>query len=171
MISVRLERPEDVGKVRALNESVFETPTEANIVDALRQNCPDVLSLVAQEDGYILGHIMFSQAVIDCSGRKVIGMGLAPMAVLSGRQGQGVGSQLVKSGIDILQERNCPFIIVLGHPRYYPRFGFELASQYGLSPQWDGVPDEAFMVMIMDPEALDGVSGVAKYRDEFDAEI
>jgi len=168
MIRIRVEQPEDVAEVRALNEMVFETPTEARIVDALQQNCPDVLSLVAEEDGCILGHILFSQVVIESEGQKTQGMGLAPMAVCPGRQGQGIGSQLVKSGIDILQERNCPFIIVLGHPQYYPRFGFELASEHGLFCQWDGVPDEAFMVMIMDPEVLDGVSGVARYRKEFD---
>jgi putative acetyltransferase len=94
-------------------------------------------------------------------------MGLAPVAVLPDRQRGGIGSSLVKRGLEILRDRGCPFVIVLGHPEYYPRFGFELASNYGLYSQWDGVPDEAFMVMIMDHASLKGVSGVAKYREEF----
>lgn len=74
----------------------------------------------------------------------------------------------MEKGLEILKSKNCPFVIVLGHPEYYPRFGFERASQYGLLSQWEGVPDEAFMVLVMDTTALDGVSRVAKYRAEFD---
>lgn len=83
-------------------------------------------------------------------------------------QKQDIGSRLVKMGLEILKSKNCPFVIVLGHPEYYPRFGFERASQYGLLSQWEGMPDEAFMVLVMDTTALEGVSGVAKYRAEFD---
>jgi putative acetyltransferase len=75
---------------------------------------------------------------------------------------------LVQAGIDAVRERNWPFIIVLGHPEYYPRFGFVPASRHGLSCQWDGVPGEAFMVLILDEAAMAGVSGTARYRDEFD---
>ncbi len=168
MISIREEEPRDIPSVRALNEEVFESPAEADIVDALRVNCPGTLSLVAEERGRILGHILFSRVTVDRNGQTIAGMGLAPMAVSPDRQGQGIGSHLVKSGIDILQDQNCPFIIVLGHPQYYPRFGFERASAHGLACQWEDVPDEAFMVMVLDPEAFDGVSGVVRYRDEFD---
>ncbi len=90
------------------------------------------------------------------------------MAVLPERQRQGIGSMLVQAGVDAMRERNCPFIIVLGHPKYYPRFGFAAASHHGLSCQWDGVPDEAFMVLILDESAMASVSGTARYRDEFD---
>jgi putative acetyltransferase len=98
----------------------------------------------------------------------VMGMGLAPMAVLPDRQREGIGSQLVRRGLDILRDRGCPFAVVVGHPEYYPRFGFERASQHGLKSQWDGMPDEAFMVIVMDAAAMAGVSGVARYRNEFD---
>lgn len=167
MINIRLERPEDVAQVRHVNELAFETPAEANIVNTLRQSCPNLLSLVAEDGNRVVGHILFSPAVIDGSGRKIEGMGLAPMAVLPDRQRQGIGSGLVKRGLEILRERGCPFVIVLGHPEYYPRFGFELASNHGLLSQWDGVPDEAFMIIIMDQASLREVSGVAKYREEF----
>ena len=82
-------------------------------------------------------------------------------------QRQGIGSQLVRQGIDILRERGCLFVVVVGHPEYYPRFGFEPASKHGLLSQWEGIPDEAFMVLVMDPGAMAGVSGVVMYRGEF----
>ena len=94
-------------------------------------------------------------------------MGLAPMAVLPDRQRQGIGSQLVRRGLDILRGRHCPFVVVVGYPEYYPRFGFEPASKLGLVSQWEGVPDAAFMAVVLDREAMVGASGVARYRDEF----
>jgi putative acetyltransferase len=89
------------------------------------------------------------------------------MAVVPERQRQGIGSQLVRRGLDILRERGCPFIVVVGHPEYYPRFGFESASRHGLVSPWEGVPDAAFMVLVLDVHAMAGVAGVAKYREEF----
>lgn len=167
MITIRIERPEDIPHVRIINEKAFEQPTEANIVDKLRQSCPDGLSLVAEKDNHMVGHILFSPVVVENTRQRVEGMGLAPMAVLTDRQRQGIGSSLVRRGLDILRERSCPFIIVLGHPDFYPRFGFEIASKHGLSSQWEGVPDEAFMVLILDDNIMEGVSGIARYRDEF----
>jgi len=90
------------------------------------------------------------------------------MAVLPERQRQGIGSLLVQAGIDAMRERGCQFVIVVGHAEYYPRFGFVPASKHGLSCQWEGVPDEAFMVLILDESAMVGVSGTAAYREEFD---
>jgi putative acetyltransferase len=166
VITIRAEKPEDVTHVRLINELAFGQPMEARLVDNLRQACPDALSLVAEESG-IVGHILFTPVVIENGAQRIIGMGLAPMAVLPDRQRQGVGARLVTRGLDILRERGCPFVVVVGHPEYYPRFGFERASLHGLSSQWDGVPDEAFMVLILDADAMAGVSGVARYRDEF----
>ena len=91
------------------------------------------------------------------------------MAVRPDRQRAGVGSRLVKRGLEILRERGCPFVVVVGHPEYYPRFGFEPASRHGLLSQWDGIRDEAFMALILDAPAMAGVSGVARYRGEFEA--
>jgi putative acetyltransferase len=167
LINIRLERPGDVAEVRVINEEAFEQPAEANIVDKVRRACPDSLSLVAEDGRDVVGHILFSPVVVETSGRRVTGMGLAPMAVLPDRQRQGIGTRLVKRGLEILRERGYPYVVVLGHPDYYPRFGFQRASNHGLSSQWEGVPDEAFMVLILDGNAMTGISGVARYRDEF----
>ena len=169
MISIQAEQAEDIPFVRMVNERAFEQSAEADIVDQLRKACPECLSLVAEKDNHVVGHIFFSPAVIEQGGTQITGRGLAPMAVLPDHQRQGIGSALVKEGLEILRRQNCPFVIVLGHPNYYPRFGFGTASKYGLKCQWEGVPDEAFMVLIMDEKAMEGVCGVARYRDAFDA--
>jgi putative acetyltransferase len=166
MITIRPETPEDVSQVRHINELAFGQPTEADLVERLRQACIHSLSLVAEDDD-IVGHILFTPVVVESAGRRVLGMGLAPMAVRPDRQRQGIGSQLVRRGLELLRERGCPFVVVVGHPEYYPRFGFEPASLKGLASQWEGVPDAAFMVLVLDVNAMAGVSGVAKYREEF----
>jgi putative acetyltransferase len=162
MIRIRPEKPEDIPFVRAINKQAFKQPVETELVDKLRLTCPNALSLVAVDENQVVGHIFFTRAVVDSGNGTIEGMGLAPMAVLPERQRE------VEHGLKILRERSCPFVIVLGHPEYYPRFGFEPASKYGLRSQWEGVPDDAFMVVMLDREAMEGVSGVARYRDEFD---
>lgn len=166
-MTIRFERPEDAAAVRRVNQRAFDQPTEANLVDRLRQECDEALSLVADDDG-IVGHILFTPVVVESAGRQIVGMGLAPMAVMPERQRQGLGSGLVRRGLEILRERSCPFVVVVGHPEYYPRFGFQPGSAHGLRCQWDGVPDDAFMALILDDEQMQGVSGVARYRREFD---
>jgi putative acetyltransferase len=98
-------------------------------------------------------------------------MGLAPMAVLPEFQRQGIGSKLIKSGLDAIGKAKYPFIIVLGHPAYCPRFGFVPASRYGIKSEYENISDEAFMVLALDPQALHGVSGVTKFRSEFNVAI
>ena len=166
MIEIREERPEDVRAIHQVNRQAFGQPQEADLVDALRENCSDLLSLVAMMQDRIVGHILFSPATIGSEGRMVRGMGLAPMAVLPECQRQHVGSELIRSGIARLRAGQCPFVIVLGHPEYYPRFGFEPASRHGIQSEWD-VPDEAFMILVLDDSQMQGVAGVARYRPEF----
>lgn len=165
---VRPQRPEDAADIRRINELAFDQRLEADLVERLTAACPDALSLVADDDGAVVGHILFTPVVIERAGDSIIGRGLAPMAVLPDRQRQGTGSALVHRGLDILREGGCPFVMVVGHPEYYPRFGFERASSHGLHSQWEGIPDEAFMVRILDAAAMKDVSGVARYRPEFD---
>ena len=98
-------------------------------------------------------------------------MGLAPVSVLPDRQRQGIGSALVDRGLELLRERGCPFVAVLGDPHFYPRFGFERASAHGLTCRWEGVSDEAFMVLILDVAAMQGVSGLVEFRAEFDEAV
>jgi putative acetyltransferase len=163
---IRPETPDDAQDVRLVNERAFGHPAEANLVDTLRQSCGDALSLVA-DDGSVVGHVLFTPVAIDGTEESAVGMGLAPMAVSPERQRQGIGSQLVWHGLEMLRARGCPFVVVVGHPEYYPRFGFAPASTHGLLSQWEAMPDAAFMVVIFDADAMAGVSGVARYRDEF----
>ena len=167
MIEIRTEVLKDYDSIRTVNYLAFGQPEEGNIVGKLRDNCKEIISLVAVSDEKIVGHILFSPATIEHNDKYISGMGLAPMSVLPEFQNQGIGSSLVKEGLRRIKETDCPFIIVLGHENYYPRFGFERASIYGLKSQWEGIPDEAFMVMILDKSVMLKVSGVARYREEF----
>lgn len=172
MISIRKEENRDRKLVSLIYKAAFGQATEADLVEALHKSCPEQLSLVAEEHGQVLGHILFTPATITTdNGERITGMGLAPIAVTPDLQGQGIGSRLVKAGLAILEERHCPFVIVLGHSRYYPRFGFVPADQHNIRCQWPDVPAEAFMILAMDPEAMRGVSGVASYRDEFNQAV
>jgi putative acetyltransferase len=166
-IKIREEIFQDIDAIRAINNQAFGQPQEANIADKLRANCDGLLSLVALQDEKIIGHTLFSPVTIEGSFGMLKGMGLAPMAVLAQFQRQGVGSELVQAGIESLRKSKCPFIIVLGRPEYYPRFGFERASRYRIKSQWEGVPDQAFMILRLDKTRTNDVSGLAKYRDEF----
>jgi len=169
MIIVRREKPEDIEGIREVNERAFGKPQEGDIVNVLRETCPEALSFVALEEDRVVGHILFSPATIHSGDNEVRGMGLAPMAVMPDHQRQGIGSRLIQAGLEALKKSSYPFVIVVGHPEYYPKFGFVPASDHGLKCQWDGVPDEAFMVLVLDESAMKGVSGVARYRSEFDA--
>ncbi len=166
MLTIREEQPADVEAIREINLAAFDGPAEADIIDALRRDCDDLLSLVAVDDGRVVGHILFSPVTIDGA---VVGMGLAPVAVAPDRRRQGIGSDLVRRGVEILRDRRCPCIIVLGHPEFYPRFGFEPASTYDLQCQWPGVPDDVFMVLPLDASVVADMQGVVRYRGEFDA--
>jgi putative acetyltransferase len=168
MISLREERPGDGAAIRNLTMLAFGGRVEAEIIDALRTACPGLVSLVAVENGRIVGHILFSPVIIEGKNGTISGMGLGPMAVLPDHQRQGIGTDLVRHGLARLRTWGQPFVVVLGHPGYYPRFGFVPASRYGLASQREGVPDEAFMVVVFDEQIMKGVSGAVRYRDEFD---
>ena len=168
MLTIRPETASDHDAVRGVTLDAFGQPLEGNLVDALRRAEPRALSLVAEDETGIVGHILFTPVTIETGDRREEGMGLAPMAVASTRQRQGIGTTLVERGLAMLREQGCPFVVVVGHPWYYPRFGFTPASGRGLDSQWPGMPDQAFMVLVIDEDAMRGVKGVARYRPEFD---
>jgi putative acetyltransferase len=173
---IRQEGPDDHAAIRRVNELAFGGPGEANLVDALRAAGAVTLSLVARigadigadSGADIVGHILFSPVAIKTSAGTSAAVGLAPMAVLPGRQRMGIGSRLVREGLAELGRRGHAAVIVLGHPDYYPRFGFEPASRFGL--RWEHeCPDQAFMARELRPGALAGPGGVVCYRPEFAA--
>jgi putative acetyltransferase len=166
-IEVREERSGDAAAIRDIHTRAFGQEQEANIVDALRSNGAVRLSLVATVNGRSVGHILYSPLTI---GGTFAGAALGPMAVLPECQRQGVGSELVEKGTQRLRNDGCPFVIVLGHAEYYPRFGFRPASTYGVTCEWE-VPDEVFMLLVLDEAGTLDISGLAKYRHEFSSTL
>ncbi|MGD8437204.1 MAG: N-acetyltransferase [Syntrophobacterales bacterium] len=166
MVEIRKEQPQDIQIIHQVNTRTFGQLLEADLVDRLRRNCNDLLSLVAVAGNEIVGHILFSPITVEGEETTAEGMALAPMAVLPEYQRQGIGSKLVRAGIAILASSDCAFVIVLGHADYYPRFGFEPASSYGVRCEWE-VPDDAFMILVFKESGMQGISGVARYRPEF----
>jgi putative acetyltransferase len=165
-IEIREEQPDDIRSVRELNQLAFGQPDEGVIVDKLRQNCGDLLSLVALIRDKVVGHILFSPVTIEGENRTVQGMGLGPMAVTPELQRRGIGSALIRTGMTEMKKRGSPFVLLIGHPEYYPRFGFRPASRHGIRSEWE-VPDEAFLINVIDESEMQGFSGLAKYRPEF----
>ncbi|HSB11115.1 MAG TPA: N-acetyltransferase [Blastocatellia bacterium] len=163
---VRAEASEDHPAVRRVNELAFGQPNEADLVDALREKARPYISLVCLVDREIAGHIFFSPVTIESESESFTAMGLAPMAVLPLRQNQGIGSLLVREGLKECQRIGHNAVVVLGHPEYYPRFGFVPASSKGLRCEYD-VPDDVFMVAELSPGALRGRTGLVKYNSEF----
>ncbi|MGH9833728.1 MAG: GNAT family N-acetyltransferase [Blastocatellia bacterium] len=163
---IRTETTGDMVAIRNINEQAFGRPAEANLVDALRRNGKVTLSLVAEDDGRIVGHILFSPVTIELSDDHFAGVGLAPVAVLPERQNRGIGSLLVKRGLERCREAGYQFAVVLGHPEYYPRFGFVPASRFNIKCEYD-VADEVFMAMELQDGALGNCAGVVKYQVEF----
>src|SRR5262245_3464925 len=164
---IRPEKPEDIPTIRCVNELAFGCAAEADLFDALRRNSKATISLVAEDDGCVVGHILFSPVTIETSERELVGLGLAPMSVIPERQNQRIGSLLVEEGLRRCRQERRRFVVVLGHPDYYPRFGFVPASRFGIKSEYD-VADEVFMVMELGEGALSGCAGVVKYQPEFD---
>lgn len=162
---IRAEEQADRAAVRAVNVSAFETALEANLVDALRDQAEPLVSLVAEDDGVIVGHIMFSP--VSLSGHPALHiMGLAPMAVSPARQRKGIGRALVRAGLERCTRLGIGAVVVLGHPAYYRRFGFSPSARFGVSCEYD-VAEEVFMVLELHAGFLDGASGSIKYHAAF----
>ncbi len=162
---IRAEEQRDWASVHAVNVSAFETPAEANLVNTLREQAQPLISLIAEDDDAIVGHIMFSPVTL--SGHLALRiMGLAPMAVAPGHQRKGIGSALVRAGLEQCKQLGFGAVVVLGHPAYYPRFGFSSSARFGIGCEYD-VPEEVFMVAELQAGFLDGASGKVKYHAAF----
>jgi putative acetyltransferase len=170
-IEVRREGDQDRQTIRLIHERAFGGNSEARLVDAIRAGGHDTLSLVAVDGNTVVGHILFSPVWIDGGHTRQNGMGLAPMAVHPTAQRRGIGSALVCGGLDRLDAIGCAFVIVVGHAGYYPRFGFEPATRFNIRPQWDGIPDDAFMIRWLPGSAPPLIGGTARYLPEFNAVI
>jgi putative acetyltransferase len=162
---IREECPEDAEAIRAVNVAAFGSNSEADLVNALRRDAAPVVSLVAQDDAEIVGHIMFSPVTL-ASAPGLVLMGLAPMAVVPSRQRQGIGSLLVQDGLVRCRNLDTAAVVVLGHPEYYPRFGFVPAATASLRSEYD-VPEDVFMVLALREGALRGLSGTIQYHRVF----
>ena len=164
-MNVRAERPEDRAAVRAVNLAAFDTAAEANLVDALRDQARPIISFVAEVDARVIGHIMFSPVTMDGHPELRL-MGLAPMAVSPKHQNRGIGTALVRAGLQRCGELGFAAVVVLGHPGYYPRFGFQSSVRFGITCEYDP-PAEAFMVVELQPGYLHGATGTVRYHEAF----
>lgn len=166
-MEIRQETAADFSAIYSVNERAFDRLDEADLVDKLRAGNKITLSLVAEENGRIVGHILFSPMTIETGNGSYPAVGLGPVAVLPEMQRQGIGARLIKAGLEMCREKGETAVIVLGHSEYYPRFGFVPASQFGIHSTYD-VPNEVFMALELQEGALNGRAGVAHYQPEFD---
>jgi len=160
---VRKERPADIGAIRELLAASFPTTAEADLVDALRAAGNLSISLVAVEDGVVVGHVAFSPITVDGA---TSGLGLAPVAVRAERRGRGVGARLVRDGLALCRNAAVGLVVVLGDPRYYVRFGFEAARRLELRSEYEEAGD-AFQAVELIPGTLRPGGGLVRYRSEF----
>jgi putative acetyltransferase len=164
--TVRPERPEDVPAIRAVVEAASGREDEVKLVDALRDRGFVRLSLVAVEDVEIVGHILFSELDIVDQKSSVKALALAPMAVIPSRQRQGIGTTLIREGLQLGANQGHRIVLVLGHPGYYPRFGFSAELARPLKSPYAG---DSFMALELVPDALEGVTGEVRYAPPFEA--
>lgn len=165
-MGIREEKPTDIKKIWDINIAAFETDGEARLINALRDGGTPFLSLVYEQNNDLLGHILFTPVTLGGEHASAHLMGLAPMAVLPGHQNSGIGSALVKAGIQKCTADSCDAIVVLGHPEFYPRFGFRSSVEFGIKSEYE-VPDEVFMILELEQNSLDGANGIIKYNAIF----
>ena len=166
-IRIRQEVKEDYKRVYEINKMAFGQENESKLIEKIRRGSCFVseLSLVAEKDNEIVGHILFSKIKI-VADSEFESLALAPMAVIPELQKQGIGGKLIKKGIEKAIELGFDSIIVLGHKDYYPKFGFQKASKWGIQSPFE-VPDEAFMAIELIEKALENKAGVVRYPQEF----
>lgn len=164
---VREEVPGDRSPVHAVHTAAFGREDEARLVDDLRAGASPLVSLVAEREGEVLGHILFSPVTVHGAGATSRAMGLAPLGVLPAHQHQKIGDALCRAGLEACRALGEPLVFVLGHPGYYPRFGFREAFQHGFYYR-EAAPNPAFMVAELEPGASGGRAGEVRYHAAFD---
>jgi len=163
-VVIRSESPDDYAAIRHVNEAAFGTSEEATLIEQLRTDGVVLLSLVAVMDGRIVGHILFSRMSIDTKVGRVAAVALAPLAVSPDCQRKGIGGTLIRHGLNALREMAERTVIVVGHPEYYPRFGFSTAVVQAVKHPF---PANVFMALELEPGALNGVVGKVQYPTAF----
>lgn len=164
---IREERAGDEAAVAAIVEQAFGRRLEAGLVAALRRDGAAALSLVAEQEGRVLGHILFSPVIIEGETEGFPAAALAPLAVLPAFQRLGIGSALVSAGLARCREIGFSRVLVLGDPAYYQRFGFTPAAGAGI--RYPGaLPPQAYMAIALETGALEGCGGTARYAPAFD---
>lgn len=161
---VRKERPADIGPIRELVSAAFPSPAEAALVDSLRAAGRLTISLVAVDDGSVVGHVAFSPIAVD---GVTLGLGLAPLAVRVDRRGRGVGAELVRGGLELCRNVAVGLVVVLGEPRYYARFGFEPARRLELRDEYQA--GDAFQAVELVNGTIPPGGGLVRYCSEFAA--
>lgn len=172
-IAIRQETKEDYRSTEAVVEKAFKDAENSDhneqiLVEKLRRSDAFIpeLSLVAELNEEIIGHIMLTKLFIENEGDIYESLALAPVSVLPQYQNKGIGSKLINQSLKIAKRFGYKSVIVLGHEKYYPRFGFKCASIWGIKAPFD-VPDEAFMALELEAGSLDGVTGSVVYSKEF----
>jgi putative acetyltransferase len=162
--TIRLETERDRGAIHAVNSAAFRRADEADLLDNLRAEGAVLASIVAELDGRVVGHVLFSRMFIETADGSVAAVALAPVAVLPEHQRRGIGGKLVRHGLELLRRRGERIVTVLGWPEYYPRFGFAVEKAAALESPF---PREAYMALELAPGALEGVRGKVKYAAAF----
>ena len=162
-VLVRLEQSSDAAAIDHVLRSAFPTDQEARLVDLLRKHQRLRLSLIAEIDGVIVGHIAFSQVTIAESVANSTGLGLAPLSIVPELQRRGLGAQLVGEGLRACERRGAGFVVVLGAPEYYHRFGFRSAESFGLDNEYGA--SEAFLALELKTASI--TPGLIRYASEF----
>ena len=166
MLTIRFETPTDLSDIYNVNEVAFGRKMEAELIDRLRDRGQLVVSLVAMSDEKVVGHIAFSPAEIKSDDGGFGAMALGPIAVLPQHQRQGIGSRLVTTGLEECRRLGYELVVLVGHPDYYPRFGFVPAGARGIECEFEA-PDEAWMLLELAEGALSGRRGKAFFQPAF----
>lgn len=157
---LRKEEKKDFDEIRNINNICFNGDYESRLIENLRQGSNFILSLVAKDNGKIVGHIMYSRIKIG----DINSVALAPMCVIPEYQKKGIGTDLIKESFKYLKEINEKNIVVLGHTDFYKRLGFEKSANYGVKCPFD-VPEDIFMVFELEKGSL--TEGIVEYGEEF----